>query len=260
MNQRSVKVSCVSYLNSTPFVHGLLQHDFAGKLDLSLDIPSVCANKLITGKADIGLVPVAAISDIPGAQRISKWCIGADGPVKSVTLLSPVPLDQIETILLDYHSVTSVNLTKVLAKCFWKIKPVWINAKEGFEKNIVGTTAAVIIGDRSLEMQHLFPYVYDLAGEWKNYTGLPFVFACWVSNKEIAPDFLNEFDASLEYGVNHIDDVVTNLAAQPNFYADSISYMKNNLKYAFTDEMKKGMELFLDYKNSIEDKIIIELR
>ncbi len=170
MNQRSVKVSCVSYLNSTPFDHGLLQHDFAGKLDLSLDIPSVCANKLITGKADIGLVPVAAISDIPGAQRISKWCIGADGPVKSVTLLSSVPLDQIETILLDYHSVTSVNLTKVLAKCFWKIKPVWINAKEGFEKNVVGTTAAVIIGDRSLEMQHLFPYVYDLAGEWKNYT------------------------------------------------------------------------------------------
>lgn len=256
MNQHIVKVSCVSYLNSAPFVHGINQHDFSGRLELSLDIPSVCAEKLISGKADIGLVPVASIIDIPNAKRISNWCIGADGPVKSVTLLSSVPLNKIKTVLLDFHSVTSVNLIKVLAKFYWKINPVWTEAQSGFEDHIGDATAGLVIGDRSLKLQKNYPFVYDLSEEWKKFTGLPFVFACWVSNKNIDQDFLKLFDISLAYGIKNIHEIVDKLEKEPNFFSGTKSYLMNSLRYEFTEEMKKGMELFLNYKSMLANSEI----
>ncbi len=258
MEFHPIRISCVSYLNSIPFVYGIKHHAISSKIALSLDIPSVCAEKLSTGRADIGLVPVAAISTINGATPISNWCIGADGDVKSVTLLSEVPLDKIETILLDYHSVTSINLTRVLAGFYWKINPLWVNAQSGFEQTISGTTAAVVIGDRSLQMRDKFNYVYDLAGEWKKFTGKPFVFACWVSNKILGSNFLEDFNNALAYGINHIDEVVAELKVAPNYFAGTEEYLKNYLHYAFTDEMKSGMELFLNYKNQLSGTVFNE--
>ena len=259
-NINAVRVSCVSYLNSAPFVYGLNQLHKSGLIDLSLDIPSVCSEKMIHGKADIGLVPVASIIDIPNAERISKWCIAANGPVKSVTLLSHVPLQDIENIMLDYHSVTSVNLSRILANYFWKIDPVWKNTIHGFENKISGTTAAIVIGDRSLQMRNDFPYVYDLAEEWKKFTGLPFVFACWISNTELSKEFLMQFDDALSFGVNHLDNVIAELKQQPDFYSGTEEYLKKFLEYNFDDAKNQGLNLFLDYKSRLSVLPVRELQ
>jgi len=118
-----IKVSCVRYLNSQPFIYGLKNNPVINEIDLSLDIPSVCAEKLLNGNVDIGLVPIAVIPELKESHIISDYCIGADGKVETVLLLSDVPLEKIETVLLDYQSRTSVLLVKMLAGKFWKISP-----------------------------------------------------------------------------------------------------------------------------------------
>src|ERR1043165_5988838 len=109
-----IRVSAVNYLNSKPFIFGLQNSDIINEIDLQLDIPSVCADKLEENKVDIGLVPVAILPELEEHHIISDYCIGADGEVSSVLLLSDVPLDEIKSIHLDYQSRTSVMLAQVL--------------------------------------------------------------------------------------------------------------------------------------------------
>ncbi|MBK8584164.1 MAG: hypothetical protein IPN88_01490 [Bacteroidetes bacterium] len=92
-----LKISVVSYLNSKPFIYGFNKTNFNSKAAIELDIPSVCADKLLTGKVDIGLVPVAILPKLKDYFIISDYCIGANGPVDSVLLLSNVPLNEIKS-------------------------------------------------------------------------------------------------------------------------------------------------------------------
>ncbi len=121
---QKIKISSVSYINSLPFIYGIENSIFLnGNHILYKDSPANCADKLISNTIDLGLIPVAEILKIKNPQIISDYCIGAVGKVRTVLLLSQVPLSEINTILLDYESRTSVNLVKVLAEEFWKIKP-----------------------------------------------------------------------------------------------------------------------------------------
>ena len=136
--KNKIKISVVEYLNSTPFVYGLLNSGYLdnSEVQLELDIPSVCAKKLVDGTADVGLVPVAIIPALKEHYVLTDYCIGAIGKVNSVLLLSNVPLTDIKTILLDFHSNTSVALTRILASKLWNISPEWKNAEEGFISSI----------------------------------------------------------------------------------------------------------------------------
>ncbi|MDQ3050116.1 MAG: menaquinone biosynthesis protein [Bacteroidota bacterium] len=255
-----VKVSCVSYINSAPYIYGLRKLESSGVIILSLDNPSECAAKLRLGSVDIGLVPVAAIASIKNATYITDWCIGADGPVKSVTLLSEVPLREIKSILLDFQSVSSNILTRVLAANFWNINPEFCESQNGLEQEISGSRAGVIIGDRSLQQQHKFKYVYDLAEEWKKFTGLPFVFARWVSTKNLSSEFALQFNEALSFGIQHMDDVIVSLKALPEYQPGTDSYLLNNLSYHFDAAKKRGMELYLEYAASLTESEVRELQ
>ncbi len=244
---RKVKVSCVSYLNSTPFVYGIRNHRIAESIELSLDNPADSAQKLKDGVVDIGLIPVAAISTIPDPYEVTQWCIGANGPVQSVALFSDVPLDQVKKIYLDFQSVTSNMLTRILAANFWKIKPEFEVAYPGFEQHISGNTAGVVIGDRALQLQNKFKFTNDLAGEWYKFTGLPFVFARWVFNKKPDPDFILQFNDALRSGIENMDVVISQLTTFPGSREQAEHYLKNNLSYQFDDLKKQGMVKFLEH-------------
>src|SRR5439155_1001911 len=71
-----------------------------------------------------------------------------------------------------------------------------------------GTTAGVVIGDRALEQRLTSPYIYDLAEAWRNFTGLPFVFAAWIANKELPESFCKLFNEANAIGLNELDKVV----------------------------------------------------
>jgi len=240
------KISAVSYANTYPFLYGLKKSSIIDTIDLSLDYPSDCAKKLINNQVDIGLVPVAIIPQLKEHYIISDYCIGAEGKVKSVLLLSDVPLHEIKTVLLDYQSKTSINLTKVLAKHFWNIQPQWEEAEEGFENTIKNSTAGVIIGDRTFNLSKNYSYVYDLAEECQKFSGLPFVFACWVSNKKITPNFIKEFNEAIGVGVNNISSVLDFYAIENEKKLELLNYLTNNISYLLTDNKRKAIKKFLD--------------
>lgn len=242
-----IKISVVSYLNSKPFLYGLNHSALINEIDLQLDIPSVCAQKLIDGKVDIGLIPVAVLPQLKEKYIISDYCIGAEGKVASVILYSKVPLQEIKNVLLDYQSKTSVLLVKVLAGNFWKIAPQWIPAKADYENDIEGSTAAVIIGDRTFELENKYPYSYDLAEEWQKFTQLPFVFACWVANKKLPDHFISEFNQALKYGIDNRPKLIADLVQQNTYSTDIAAYLNTNIKYDYDSSKEKALKLFLDY-------------
>lgn len=242
-----IKISVVSYLNSKPFIYGLQHSPIFKDIDLQLDIPSVCAQKLMDGKVDLGLVPVAILPDLKEYHIVSDYCIGAIGKVASVILYSEVPLNEIKTILLDYQSRTSITLVKVLAYNYWNINPKWEPAKDDFEHNIEGTTAAVIIGDRTFGLENKYPYSYDLAEEWQKFTYLPFVFACWVSNKKLPEGFSSDLNQALKYGIDNRSSLIQDLLQSHSYQTNIDNYLNKSLSYYYDDDKKQALKLFLNY-------------
>lgn len=239
-----MKVCSVSYLNSVPFVYGLENSGL--KVDLSLEIPSVCGQKLVNNEVDLALLPVAVIPNLDYADIVSPYCISSDGAVQTVCLFSDVPLEQIDTILLDYHSITSNALVQLLCKQFWKIQPKFKKSYIDFESNIQGNTAGVIIGDRAYNYIDDFTFVYDLSLEWKKFSGMPFVFACWVSNKPLISSFKQDFSSALKYGINNLDLALSKKSDVFDTQIDKMNYLTEVINYDLTDEKRKSMQMFLD--------------
>lgn len=239
-----LRLSAVSYLNTKPFIYGLYRSDLAGQFDLSLDIPSVCAQKLLSGEVDLALTPVAVIPDLKQAYLVSDYCIGATGTVKTVCLYSEVPLEEIEQLYLDFHSRSSVALTKILCARYWHISPELIPASQGFEQNIKGKTAALIIGDRTIGLDKKYPFVYDLGEAWMAWTGLPFVFAAWLSVKPLHPDLIQRFNHALQTGIENIPELVKILPNIEGF--DVESYFRHNISYHLDEAKWQGLNKFLN--------------
>ncbi len=247
-----VKISVVSYLNSKPFLYGIEHSDLLKTIDLQLDIPSVCARKLMDDEVDVGLIPVAVIPQLEQAYIISDYCIGAIGKVSSVMLYSEVPLSSIKKVLLDYQSRTSVTLVQVLAKNYWNIDPEWVPASQNFENQIRSTTAAVIIGDRTFGMANKYAYAYDLSEEWYKFTNLPFVFACWVANKKLPEIFVNDFNKALENGIRNRKPLIEQLKIKGSYKTDVEKYLTKCISYEYDSPKKQALKLFLDYVTELK--------
>jgi chorismate dehydratase len=253
MQNDKIRISAVSYSNTLPFLYGIKHSNLLSNFEFELDYPAICAQKLIDNIVDIALVPVAAIPLVKQAHFITDYCIGAYNEVKSVLLLSEVPLNRIKSILLDYQSRTSVNLVKVLATKYWKIAPEWMPAEKGFENKIVGQTAGVVIGDRTFSLFHKYKYVYDLSAEWYKMTGLPFVFAAWLSNKEIDPEFIMLFNKALKYGISHIKEVTEDYYMNnPYPGIDLYEYYTKYISFKFDSEKKVSLSLFFQYLSELQ--------
>lgn len=236
---KKIKISAVSYTNTKPFIYGIEKSNIVNKIDLSLDIPSDCANKLIENKVDIGLIPVATIPLVPNANIITDFCIGSIGAVNSVFIFSDVPVAEIKTVKLDPQSRTSNNLAKVLLQFHFKVEVDFTtdqNAK---------TDAIVLIGDRTFGKKEDFNFAYDLGEEWMKLTGLAFVYAAWVANKPIDKAFVAEFNTALALGLGHRKEVLQTLTTIENF--DLEDYLFNKLDFDLTDDKRKALNLFLDY-------------
>lgn len=236
---KKIKISAVSYTNTKPFIYGLQNSEVLNQLDLSLDTPSDCAQKLIDNQVDIGLIPVAAIPFVSNATIISSYCIGSVGAVNSVFIFSDIPVQEIKTVKLDLQSRTSNNLAKVLLKFHFEVD---VNFTTDQDKL---TDAIVLIGDRTFGKKEDYNYAYDMGEEWMKFTGLPFVYAAWVANKEIPKPFIAQFDEALKLGLLNINEVLRELPKLNNF--DLEDYLFNKLNFDLTDDKRKALNLFLEY-------------
>ena len=238
-----IKVGIVNYLNTRPMLYGLTQGDIVGRIELIGDYPALVASKLKEGSIDVGLIPVAATKGLSEFHIVGNYGIATNGEVASVCLFSNVPLEQIKKIKLDYQSRTSAALLQLLVRDYWKLNVEFAQtSSEDFIDEIKDDTAALIIGDRALIQRDKSKFVYDLGLAWKEYTGLPFVFAAWISTKPLPLDFIAQFDAANAKGLSHISEIVAEIDF-PQY--DLKKYYTENVSYHLDAEKRKGMDLFL---------------
>ena len=246
---RKIRVAAVSYLNTKPLTYGFEKGQMAEQMELMFEYPAKVAAMLLNDEVDIGLIPVAVIPKLKEHHIISDYGIGAIREVASVCLFSNVPIEEIQSVYLDYQSRTSVALLKILLKQYWKISPALIAAEAGYEEKINGTAAGLVIGDRAFAQRKKSTYMYDLAIAWNKMTGLPFLFAAWVSNKKLPADFIADFNKATSEGLNHIDEIVAQ-----NKYEDYDlhQYYTENINYELDDKKREALTLFLRLLSSDE--------
>ncbi len=238
-----IKVSVINYANTIPFVYGLQQSKYLQEnSEFQYHYPAQGVEFLQNNEVDLSIIPVAAIQNIPNAKIVSDYCIGANGKVDSVLLCSKVPLENITNICLDYQSKSSNMLAKILAKEVWKIQPEFLPGNESYDVSEV-EQAKIVIGDRAFEDAKKYKYVYDLAEHWTQAYKLPFVFACWVANKEIPQEYLQEFNTALQYGITHIKQAIQ--AQKKTYSFDLEQYLNKRIAYDLGNEQQQAKELFL---------------
>ena len=246
MNKK-IKVGIVSYLNTRPLIYGLKLPPINEEIILIEETPARLAELLINDEIDLGLIPVAVIPQLKKYFISGDYCIGTETEVASVCLFSEVPLNEIKKVYLDYQSKSSVALLKWLMKEYWGIHPEIIESvDDSYRNEIRGTTAGLVIGDRAFEQRKISTFIFDLASEWKAITGLPFVFAAWISNKQLPAAFIQRFNEANAMGLSHIDEIVR--LQQFNLF-DLKKYYSMHLSYVLDEKKKRGMELFLQYIN-----------
>ena len=212
------------------------------EIDLRFDYPANLAQMLLNDGIDIGLIPVAVLGSLKEYHIITDYCIGASKPVASVCLFSDVPITEVKEVLLDYQSRTSVALLKILLKEHWNITPQLVDTQTGFQEQIKGTTAGLVIGDRALLQRKHSTYMYDLAEAWQVMTGLPFVFAAWVANKQLPSSFETSFNKATAEGLKHINEIVAKLDF-PGY--DMQYYYQTNIDYVLDAKKRTAIQLFL---------------
>ena len=241
------KITAVSYLNTIPFVYGL-QHADNLRAEITLAPPADCARNYIEGKADIALLPAAVVPELRDTNIVTDYCIGAVGAVRTVTVMSNEPITSAKRIGLDSHSRTSVQLCGYLAKNKWRISPEWLHLADysRVERPEAGD-AFLLIGDKVFDYEGRFPYVYDLALEWREVTKLPFAFAVWVARKGVPYEITDELQRALTFGVEHTWEAV----AESKYMGSdngvtAYDYLTRNIDFILDEEKHKALKKFWD--------------
>ncbi|MDR1887329.1 MAG: menaquinone biosynthesis protein [Prevotellaceae bacterium] len=241
---KKIKVSVISYLNTSPFVYGLKHSEIIDYIDLRYNTPAECAVSLLNKDADLGIVPAAVVPQIPDRQIISDYCIGASGNVRSVVICSNLPVSEIKTLYLDFESCTSVLLARLLLDDYWKINvhPVRLNSLSDINPDREDS-AYVLIGDKVFDYEDKFKYRTDLAQAWKDFTGLPFVFAAWTAVTPLSNDFIAMFNSALTMGLANIPAAISEHRHTPD-YRDAVKYLTENIDYNFDFMKRKALVKF----------------
>jgi chorismate dehydratase len=250
------KVSVVQYLNAVPLVWGMLKGIQQGRYALAFTTPAACADAVRLGKAELGIIPSIEYQRLERAEVFSGISIASKEEVKSILLLSKVPIEKIQTVAVDNSSRTSAALLRILMRKFYSR---WVNVTPSAPKPadmLKRADAALVIGDRALTYDGQVPEVYDLAAEWKKFTGLPFVFALWVGREEARiGKYRKDFEDSRDYGLAHIDAIAAEYAPKLNMQPAGVrAYLTQNVDYSLDEDNRRGLRLF--YKLAREAGII----
>lgn len=236
------KIAAVSYLNTVPFIYGI-NHADKLRAELLLAPPAQCARNFLDNKADIALVPVGALPLLDEAEVITSYCIGAEKSVRTVTVMSNVPIGQVKTVWLDSHSMTSAILVKILASELWNIKPEWKELTDySVAEEPAPQDAFLFIGDKVFGYEGRFHHTYDLADCWRELTGKPFVFAVWIARKGVEEEVIDALEQSLELGVERIWEAIVESGHSEKEYA--YSYLTENIDFLFDYDKRQALEMF----------------
>jgi chorismate dehydratase len=275
-----LRISAISYLNTAPLMwdleHGnpapvsspfasagrasssfgaaasLAIKEAAAEFDISYTIPSACARALAEGTADIGIIPAAAYTSIPDLLIIPDVAIAARNDVRSILLVSKMPIEQVRTVALDNSSLTSVALTKILfAKWLGGVRS-YVGMAPNLDAMLAECEAALIIGDPALQVDRERYVTLDLAEEWHARTGKSFVFAFWAVRRarlegRDRATIARVFRDSRDHGLmrEHLEEIAEEWAPRLGLTLESVrTYLARNIHYYLDPPCLEGLALF----------------
>jgi chorismate dehydratase len=268
-----LRISAISFLNTAPLMWDF-DHD-SGSAPLRKDfeihytVPSACAEALRAGTADIGIIPAITYQTIPDLVVIPDVAIGAKGPVRSILLVSKLPLDTIKTVAADTSSRTSVALLKIIFKKWWRAnaqQPEFAPVDPDLKKMLKQCDAALLIGDPALQIDpRKYDTVIDLGEEWHKRTGLPFIFAFWavrraaLKDHPLGSDLPRIFQQSRDHGLQNVSALAREWAARAGISEQRVAdYLAKDIDFALGQEELKGLYAF--YKLAREVGVIKEVK
>jgi chorismate dehydratase len=253
-----LRISAISFLNTAPLMWDFDNGETADRLrqhfEISYTIPSRCAEQLKEGSADIGIIPVAAYTMIPDLVIVPDVAIAAKNKVRSILLVSKVAINKIRSVATDDSSRTSAALVEIYLRKFVGLDPGFTRQKPDLKTMLQWHDAALLIGDPALQARTDGYFVYDLAEEWKRWTGRPFVFAFWAVRKAALegrtgePNIAQVFQQSRNNGLQHIPEIAAAWSSKLGLSSGLISeYLTHNVDYSLDAENVEGLRLFFRY-------------
>jgi chorismate dehydratase len=250
-----LRISAISFLNTAPLMWDFEHGEAGSQFDISYTVPSCCARALAEGTADIGIIPAAAYASIPGLKILPDVAIASRQPVRSILVVSKMPIAQARTIALDTSSMTSVALTKVLFEKWLGGGRTFAAMEPNLDKMLAAHDAALLIGDPALQVDRSRYHTLDLAEEWILRTGKPFVFAFWAVRSAAldqapAMDLATIFRDSRDHGLEpaSLDHIAREWAPKIGLDENEVrSYLTENIYYRLDAECLEGLCLFYQY-------------
>ena len=257
-----LRISAISFLNTAPLMWDFEHGDAGRGFHIEYTNPSACAAALAANQADIGIIPAFTYAQIPGLVILPNIAIASKDRVRSILLVSKMPIEKAQTIATDTSSRTSVALLQVLLAKLWggprRLTPLAPNLGAMLRDH----DAALLIGDAALQLPpDCGEYVYDLAHEWRQLTGMPFVFAFWAVRLDALDrtphglDLVKLFQQSRDHGLEpgNLQVIAKEWSVRIGINeADIVGYLTENIHYYLDRESHAGLRLFLQYAQEID--------
>jgi chorismate dehydratase len=242
-----IRLGAVDYLNARPLVHGLEQR--SNLVTLRFDVPSKCAELLHDEAIDVGMIP--SIEYLRGA---SSYAIAAgmgiisDGPVASVAVFSPRPIDEVRTIAVDTSSRTSTGLLRVLCREAFGAEPEFVPMPPSVDAMLARCDAALVIGDPALYLDHRAAGLLktDLGECWTTLTRLPFVWAFWAGRPAaLSTAVVAALVRARDEGVA-ASDAIADVYCGPERAALGRVYLRDNIRDTLDERAAAGLQKYYE--------------
>jgi chorismate dehydratase len=273
---RKLRVSIVEFLNTAPLVWGFTDGPLEGRYDLSFTVPSLCADALRTGQADIAIIPAIEYQRMNGMVVLPEIAIAAQNEVRSLLVVSRKPIHFVKRLALDTNSRSTVALTKLLCRGHWGIEPEFIDSPPDPEGMLAKADAALLIGDPALrvrlkvdaltakqpaghgccggdESEHPVQgvdmlFVYDVVQQWREMTGKPSVLAVWAGRRDVVtPEVVADFLASRAYGLANIGDIAEGAALKLDLPPNPLErYLRESIDFHLHAENIAALEYYYE--------------
>jgi chorismate dehydratase len=267
-----LRISIVEYLNTAPLVWGFKHGPLRGKYDLSFTVPSLCAEALRSREADVAIIPAIEYQRIDDLVILPEMAIASKTRVRSLLVVSKMPIEKVRNIALDRSSRSTQALTKILCERRWKIAPEFLEMAPDLSSMLIRADAAMVIGDPALRISLAMEadarrgeageqvcdaasvginddstlHIYDVVEQWRKMTTLPAVLAVWAARRHVAtPEVVKDFQMSRDFGIKHLQDISTNAAAELNLPVNKLQrYLTENINFRLDDENLRGLALY----------------